>query len=166
VGWPNPNLAKQSPVFHTMGRRAGFRWGGQRGGNSLAAREGSAAVRSERAGLFCGFVLCNPLFCIVVPVLFVCCSVKLPLSRPTSFCLFLSILLRTPVGGGAAAWRFCCRLQPKPKHHLWQMLCIKLVLLKQDLHKSIILIPLKLGAEFCASCTGASLSQQTTVSLT
>jgi len=42
----------------------------------------------------------------------VCCSVKLPLSRPTSFCLFLSILLRTPVGGGAAAWRFCCRLQP------------------------------------------------------
>ena len=41
----------------------------------------------------------------------VCCSVKLPLSRPTSFCLFPSILLRTPAGGGAAAWRFCCRRQ-------------------------------------------------------
>jgi len=50
--------------------------------------------------LFCRFVLCIPLFCIVVvPVPFVCCSVKLPLSRPTSFCLFLSILLRTAAGG-------------------------------------------------------------------
>jgi len=44
----------------------------------------------------------------------VCCSVKLPLSRPTGFCLFLFILLCTPAGGGAAAWRFCCRWQPKP----------------------------------------------------
>ena len=42
----------------------------------------------------------------------VCCSVKLPLSRPTVFCLFLSILLRIPAGGGAATWRFCCRPQP------------------------------------------------------
>jgi len=38
---------------------------------------------------------------IVVTVCFVCCPVKLPLSRPTSFCLFLSILLPIPVGGGA-----------------------------------------------------------------
>jgi len=74
--------------------------GGRHGGNSLAAREGSAAVRSERAVLFCGFVLCNPIFCIViVPVPFVCCSVNLPLSRPISFCLFLSILLHTLAGG-------------------------------------------------------------------
>jgi len=86
------------------------------GGNSLAAQEGTAAVRSERAVVFCGFVLCNPLFCIVVvAVPLVCCSVKLPLSLPTSFCLFLSILLRTPAVGGAAAWRFCRRLQPKPE---------------------------------------------------
>jgi len=49
----------------------------------------------------------------------VCCSVKLPLSRPTGFCLFLFILLRTPAGGGAAAWRFCCRQQPKPKHMVY-----------------------------------------------
>jgi len=69
-----------------MCRHAGFRWGRQRGGNSLVAREGSAAVWSERAVLSCGFVLCIPLFCIVVvPVPFVCCSVKLPLSQPTSF---------------------------------------------------------------------------------
>ena len=92
--------------------------GGRRGGNSLAAWEGTAVVRSERAVLFCGFVLCIPLFCIVVvAVSFVCCSVKLPLSQPTSFCLFLSILLCTPEEGGVAAWRFCCRLQLKREHH-------------------------------------------------
>jgi len=63
-----------------------------------------------------GFVLCFLLICIVVvPVPFVCCSVKLPLSPPTAFCLFLPILLRTPAGGGAAAWCFCCR--PQPNHN-------------------------------------------------
>jgi len=31
---------------------------------------------------------------------------------PQVFCLFLSILLRTTARGGAAAWRFCCLLQP------------------------------------------------------
>ena len=51
----------------------------------------------------------------------VCCSVKLPLSRPTGFCLFLFILLRTPAGGGAAAWCFCCRQQQKPKHWDWSL---------------------------------------------
>jgi len=68
------------------------------------------------AGSVLWFVLCVPLFCIVVvPVPSVCCSVKLPLSRPTGFCLFLSILLRTPAGGRMAAWRFCC--QPQPNHN-------------------------------------------------
>jgi len=37
---------------------------------------------------------------IVVTVPFVCCSVKLPLSGPMRFCLFLSILLLTPAGEG------------------------------------------------------------------
>jgi len=41
-----------------------------------------------------GCVVCVvffPLICIVVVLVpFVCCSVKLPLSRPTSFCLFSS----------------------------------------------------------------------------
>jgi len=86
------------------------------------AREGRVVVRSERAVLFCGFVLCNPLIRpTVVTVPFVCCSVKLPLSRPTSFCLFISILLHTPAGGrGEAAWRFCCQLQPKPEQRAMQ----------------------------------------------
>jgi len=62
------------------------------------------------------FVLWIPLiYIVVVPVPFVCCSVKLSLSRPTSFCMFLSILLRTAVGGGAAMWRFSCL--PQPNHN-------------------------------------------------
>jgi len=74
---------------------------------------GSSRRRSWRAALWVmQFVLCFLLICIVVvAVPFGCCSVKLPLSRPTSFCLFLSILLRTPAGGGVAAWHFCCWLQ-------------------------------------------------------
>jgi len=93
------------------------------GGEGAARQEltlGSGARSSGGSGEWvcyavC-FVLCIPLICIaVVPVPFVSCSVKLPLSRPTGFCLFLSILLRTLAGGGAARWRFCCQLQPKPE---------------------------------------------------
>jgi len=60
------------------------------------------AVRAALCVLL--FVLCILLIHIVVVVtaLFVCCSVKLPLSQPTSFFLFLSILFPTPAGGGAA----------------------------------------------------------------
>jgi len=81
------------------------------------ARERAASVRSRRVALWVvRFVLCFLLTCIVVvPVPFVCCSVKLPLSRPTSFCLFLSILLCTLAEGGAAVWRFCCL--PQPNHN-------------------------------------------------
>jgi len=45
--------------------------GERRGGNSLAARKGSAVVRSERVVLFCWFVLRIPLF------LYRCCSCSL-----------------------------------------------------------------------------------------
>jgi len=51
------------------------------GGNSLVAGERTAPVLSKREGLLCEFVLYFLLICIVVvTVLFVCCSVKLPLS--------------------------------------------------------------------------------------
>jgi len=71
-------------------------------GAGTLSRLGSAGAGPGESGyvlraLFCGFVFCFPLFCIVVVT--VCCSVKLPLSQPTSFCLFLSILLRTPAAG-------------------------------------------------------------------
>jgi len=96
-----------------MCRHAGFWWGGA-GGTGTHSRLGSSRWQSWRAALWAvQFVLCFLLFCIVVvPVPSVCCSVKLPLSQPTSFCLFLSVLPRKPAGGGAAAWRFCCRRQP------------------------------------------------------
>jgi len=78
-------------------------WAELGGGKAVAAQEHMAAVGGESCSAFCCFVLCILLICIVVvTVPFACCSVKLPLSQPTSFCLFLSILLRTPVEGGAA----------------------------------------------------------------
>jgi len=97
-----------------MCRHAGFRWGGRAAGTH--SRVGSVRRRCGPRERVC---FCR-VFSLSVSLLFlfpsVCCSVKMPLSRPTSFSLFLSILLRTPAGGGAAAWRFCCRQQPKPKH--------------------------------------------------
>ena len=112
--WPN-RAGYSIPCAVMLG--SGGR-GGQRGGNSLAAQERAAPVLFGRVGPLCEFVSYFLLICIVVvAVPFVCCSVNLPLSRPTSFCLFLSILLRTAAGGGAAAWRFCCRRQPKLKQH-------------------------------------------------
>jgi len=86
--------------------------GGLGGGNSLVAGEHAVtALWVVQSGL-CFLLICI----VVVTVPFVFCSVKLPLSRPTSFCLFLSILLRTPADGGAAAWRFCC--WPQPNHNI------------------------------------------------
>jgi len=94
-----------------MCHHAGFQWGGV-GRQELTRVSGARSVGpGECLSGLCG--LCCVFTCIVVvTVPFVCCSVKLPLSRPTSFCLFLSILLHTLTGGGAAAGRFCCRLQP------------------------------------------------------
>jgi len=65
-------------------------------------------------GLFCVFpfsvslLLLFPLFAVLL---------NCPYPDPSVFCLFLSILLCTVEGGGAAAWRFCCRQQPKPKQY-------------------------------------------------
>jgi len=77
-------------------------WSGElAGGKQIAAqkRVGHWAVRVTLCILL--FVLCILLLnIVVVTVRFHCCSVQLPLSRPMSFCHFLSVLLRTPVGGG------------------------------------------------------------------
>jgi len=91
-----------------MCRHSGFRWGELGGGKAVAGDSCS----------LCSAVLCCvfSLICIVVvAVPFVCCSVELPLSRLTGFCLFLSILLRTPAEGGVAMWPFCCWPQPNYK---------------------------------------------------
>ena len=93
------------------------RWELTRG---LGAR-GAGPVRESgclgRAVCRCVFSLSVLLF---VAVPFVCCSVKLPLSRSTGFYLFLFILLHMLAGGGAATWHFCCRRQPKPRHLIWR----------------------------------------------
>ena len=114
-----PNLVKQSRVFHTMCRHAGFLWGGGSGAVGTHSWFGRAQrwlgprERFCSAGLFCVF----PFFCIfVVTVPFVCCSVKLPLSRPTTFLPVSFHSPPPPEGEGAATWQFFCRLQPKPKH--------------------------------------------------
>jgi len=114
--WPN-RAGYSIPCTVMLGSGGRELGGGEltRGSGGLSGgsvQESGSVLRA----LFCRFVLCNPLFCIVVvPIPSVCCSVKLPLSQPTSFCLFLSILLRTLVGAGAAA----CHLLPaaaEPEH--------------------------------------------------
>jgi len=84
-----------------MCRHAGFRWGGAVGGNSLVAQErghrsGLGEWLSASSGLCCAFLLIS---IFVVPVPFVCCCVKLPLSQPTSF---LPVSFHSPPhpGGG------------------------------------------------------------------
>ena len=105
--WPHLARARCSiPCDVTLGSSGGS----GAAGNSLAARERAAPVLFRESGCLDRAVRWY-VFSFFVPLLFlfpsVCCSVKLPLSRPTGFCLFLVILLRTPAGGGAAAWRFC-----------------------------------------------------------
>jgi len=72
-----------------------------RGGSGIAAQEhvGHWSVRVALSiSLFVLLILLTSI--VGVTVHFVCCSVKLPLSRSTSSCLFLSILLPTPAAGG------------------------------------------------------------------
>jgi len=75
--------------------------GAGQGGKLIVAREhvGHWAVRVTLCiSLFVLYILLMSI--IVITVHFVHCSVKLPLSLPTSFCLFLSILLPNPAGEG------------------------------------------------------------------
>jgi len=77
-------------------------------------RYGPGEQLSGSCGLFCVF----PLSVLLLLLLFSLFAVLLnyPYPNPPVFCLFLSILFRTPAGGGAATWRFCCQQQPKPEH--------------------------------------------------
>ena len=89
--------------------------GGERGGrNSLTARERAAAV-VEGGSVGCAvcvvFFSLSVLLLFLFPLFAVLLNCPYP-NRPTSCCLFLSVLLRTTVRGGAAAWCFCCWLQP------------------------------------------------------
>ena len=94
AAWADPTWPNRAGYSIPWAAMLGSGGGGRHGGKSLAARELVAPVWSGRTALWVvQFVLCFLLICIVVvTVPFVCCSVKLPLSQPTSFCLFLSIL--------------------------------------------------------------------------
>ena len=72
------------------------------------------ARRWERLSVLCGLCCVFSLSVLLLLLLFPLFAVLLncPYPDPPVFCLFLSILLSTPVGGGAAAWRGCCRPQP------------------------------------------------------
>jgi len=125
VVWPNPNLAKQSRVFHTMCRHAGFWWGGRCGGTH--SRLGSAWRPSCPGERVCCASLCR-VFSLSVSLLFLFPLFAVLLNCPypdppvsASFFSFSSACRRgegRPRGafvtdrhhrGGAAAWRFCCR---------------------------------------------------------
>jgi len=85
----------------------GASWGQGSLGSGTRELTGHQAVRVAPCILL--FVLYILSVGIVVTVCFLCCSVKLLLSRLTSFCLFLSILIPTPAGGRgnrAMAWPF------------------------------------------------------------
>jgi len=66
---------------------------------TVPERAGHQAVRVALCFLlFVLYVLLIGIVVVTIP--FIWCSVKLPLCRPTSFFLFLSILLPAPIGGG------------------------------------------------------------------
>ena len=111
-GLTQPGQTEQDIPYHVLSCWVPV--GGSGAAGTLSQLWSTQRLRTRRAALWVVlFVLCILLNCvIVVPVPFVCCSDKLPLSQPTSFCLFLSILLCTPAGGASAAWHFCCRPQP------------------------------------------------------
>jgi len=101
-------------------------WLGELGsGKAVTAREHVAAAVGEScslrstescslrsAVLFCVFCILPIVVVTVCLLLLFAVLLNCPYPDPPVFCLFLSILLRTPAGGGAAAWPFCCQLQP------------------------------------------------------
>jgi len=127
MGWPH--LTKQNRVFHTMCCHAGFRWGGA-GRRELTHGSGACSAGPVWQSGSLGCVVCvvhSPYRYHCCSCSLCCCSVKLPLSQPTSFCLFLSILLCTPEGRGVATWCFCC--QPQPNHNTSENIYLHTLLL-------------------------------------
>jgi len=116
---PQPGQTEQGIPYHVPSCWVLVGGSGVAGTLSRLGRAQQRFCPRERfcsAGLFCIFPLSVsllflfPLFAVLL---------NCPYPDPPVFCLFLFILLRTPAWGGAAAWRFCCRLQPKPE----QLVC-------------------------------------------
>ena len=110
-----PGQTKQGIRYHVPSCWV-WRGGGQGGptpGGRLVVAQEHMEHRAPRVALCISHFVWYILFVsiIVVTVCFICCSVKLPLPWPTSFCLFLSILLHSPVGEGMIE-RPCGALSP------------------------------------------------------
>jgi len=115
AGWadPTPTWPNRAGYSIPCAVMLGSSGGGRRGRNSLTARE-RAAARFGRAALLCG-LFCRVLsFCVLLLFQFPLFAdlLNCPYPNPPVFCLVFSILLHTPAGGEAAAWRFCCQRQP------------------------------------------------------
>ena len=117
-GWglTPPGQTEPGIPYHVTSRWVPVGGTARREGTRGLGGRGAGPVSGER--LLYGSWLCFLLICIVVVPVFPLFAVLLncPYPDPPVFCLFLFILLRTPAEGGAAAWRFCCWRQPKPKH--------------------------------------------------
>jgi len=113
-----PNLAKQSRVFHTMYRHAGFLLGVSWAAGTLSRLGTAWRWRAVRVALsvpaVCVFSLSVSLL-LLFPLIAV--LLKCPYPNPSVFCLFLPILLRTLAGAVTTACRFCCQLQISYNKH-------------------------------------------------
>jgi len=99
-GW-RPKLAKQMGYLIPCAVMLGSEWGSWPQGKFITAQEctGHRVVRVALSILL--FILYILLISIVIAtVLFVCCSIKVPLCKTHEFYLFLSILLPSPEGEG------------------------------------------------------------------
>jgi len=104
AGLADPNWPNKTGYSIPCAAMLGSVWGSWPGG--------SQSWLGSALGSGWWVALCIPLFVLyillihiaVITVCFICCSVKLTLSQSMSFCLFLSILLPTPVVGGPIEW--------------------------------------------------------------
>jgi len=109
--WPN-RVGYSMPCAVMLGSGGQGGAGGSHSWLGRAQRRCGPREQFCSAGLFCvipssvSLLFLFPLFAVLL---------NCPYPDPPVSACFLSILLCTPVGGGAAAWRFCCRLQPKPE---------------------------------------------------
>jgi len=115
AGWADPTPTWPNRAGYSIPCAAMLGSGGGGGAAGTHSWLGRAQWRwFRRAALLCGLFCRVFSFSVSLLLLFPLLAVLLncPYPDPLVFCLFLSILLRTPAVGGAAAWRFCCRWQP------------------------------------------------------
>jgi len=123
AGWAEPTWTNRAgysiPCVVMLGS------GGEVAGEAIAPRESAGKVRVVLSiSLFVLYILFISIVVVTVP--FVCCSVKLPLSRPTSF---LPVSFHSPPhphggrDGRATEWAFCCWPRPNYNNTEYEINC-------------------------------------------